>query len=1163
MPLFEDQRENSSLERKSLLMKVFARFTLIILLLFAWAPESWSAGLPQVSSDAQFLVNPEILNAKIKESEKTTNLDEGTKKNLIGLYRKSLDNLETAASYDALADKFVRAIETAPADTRKIREKIERRGQQTKEKNADIPENISLQDIEPQLLKTKAQLTEMEAKVAALGLQVTIQGERPIKAGQRLAEIKKAEEALLVALKAPAPQNENPQVAEARHWVQQTQLQAFASETKMLNQELVSMPVVVELTNAQREEALNSLERTRSLVQRLEAKVNQKRQAEAAKSVDQTEEAMRQVSASPPLLQQAAAANAALSDELQSVTATLEQNAEEKDTLDKELKTLDEKFKNTKQKIELARLNQALGMVLSEQRRALPDTRLLRKKTADNEAAIAETGLLQVQHNEARQLLDDVEGYAAQLASGSPPDEFRHIEPELRKLLVNRRELLDKIITANQTSLGLRSELEILYRQLLVTVTSFDTFLAERLLWTRSTPALRLKDFRNLSQEAAALFTPSQWLATGKQLVSQTIASPTFFLACLVAAVLLWCKNILLTRLDTTVRLASNPTTYRFVLPLQAVGLTLLLALPAPLLLLILAWQLHSIIDTSNFSRAVATGLIVFSYRFYLLRSIRTLLLPKGLASGFFHWQKSTLSLLRREAGFLIVSFLPVSFLTQVTFLTNYHAGGSYPLVRLFFIATLGTLIISSYHLFHPKTGIWERFSLDNSHRLLARLSPLFFWIIILIPLVMIGLVIVGYIVTVGSLLRCVIHSIWFAFGIVVCHQLIERWLIQSSRRLALQKAMSLRAANIETKADQEPGPLTTESFGVLEADPAEDLIVLSADSRKLLDTVAALAFSAGLYWVWGDVLPALHIFNEFTLWKSTAIVNGQATNVPVTVADVGLTFLIGIITLTATRHFPSLLKIVLLKHLDMSAGARYTTTTLSRYIIGGTGLMFIAEILGFSWSQIQWLVAALGVGIGFGLQEIVANFISGLIILFERPIRVGDVVTIGTTDGIVTRIRIRATTIRDYDRKELLVPNKEFISGRLLNWSLSDPVIRLLVPVGIAYGSDVQTAMGLMTQAATNNTLVLDDPKPVVTFDSFGDNALLLTLRCFIGSVDDRVPAKSALHQAIDQQFREAKISMAFPQRDVHLDTNKPLEIRVVQDQGMTSNISPLGQEG
>ena len=196
--------------------------------------------------------------------------------------------------------------------------------------------------------------------------------------------------------------------------------------------------------------------------------------------------------------------------------------------------------------------------------------------------------------------------------------------------------------------------------------------------------------------------------------------------------------------------------------------------------------------------------------------------------------------------------------------------------------------------------------------------------------------------------------------------------------------------------------------------------------------------------------------------------------------------------------------------------------------------------------------------GIGFGLQEIVANFISGLIILFERPIRVGDVVTIGTTDGMVTRIRIRATTIRDFDRKELLVPNKEFISGRLLNWSLSDPVIRILLPVGIAYGSDVEKAMSLMVQAAEENALVLDEPKPVVTFDSFGDNALLLTLRCFIGTVDDRVPARSALHQAIDQKFRQAEISMAFPQRDVHLDTNRPLDIRMVPAEDGLRNVPP-----
>jgi len=177
-------------------------------------------------------------------------------------------------------------------------------------------------------------------------------------------------------------------------------------------------------------------------------------------------------------------------------------------------------------------------------------------------------------------------------------------------------------------------------------------------------------------------------------------------------------------------------------------------------------------------------------------------------------------------------------------------------------------------------------------------------------------------------------------------------------------------------------------------------------------------------------------------------------------------------------------------------------------------------------------------------LQEIVANFISGLIILFERPIRVGDIVTVGDTDGIVTRIRIRATTIRTWDRKELLVPNKEFVTGRLLNWSLSDQITRLVINVGVAYGSDVQKAMRLISEAAEENHRVLRDPKPSVVFDGFGDNALSLTLRCFVGNVDDRLDTISEIHQAVNQKFNEAEIVIAFPQRDLHFDPRQPLEI-------------------
>ena len=200
-------------------------------------------------------------------------------------------------------------------------------------------------------------------------------------------------------------------------------------------------------------------------------------------------------------------------------------------------------------------------------------------------------------------------------------------------------------------------------------------------------------------------------------------------------------------------------------------------------------------------------------------------------------------------------------------------------------------------------------------------------------------------------------------------------------------------------------------------------------------------------------------------------------------------------------------------------------------------------------WSRLQWLIAALGVGIGFGLQEIVANFISGLIFLFERPIRVGDVVTVGDTEGAVSRIQIRATTIRTWDGQELLVPNKEFITGRLLNWSLSDQTTRLKVPVGIAYGSDVQQAMKLMDDAARQNQTILSDPAPYVMFLGFGDNALQLELRCFVGVQSHRLPAITNLHEVINRYFNEAGISISFPQRDVHLDASKPLDVRIHKD--------------
>jgi potassium efflux system protein len=328
--------------------------------------------------------------------------------------------------------------------------------------------------------------------------------------------------------------------------------------------------------------------------------------------------------------------------------------------------------------------------------------------------------------------------------------------------------------------------------------------------------------------------------------------------------------------------------------------------------------------------------------------------------------------------------------------------------------------------------------------------------------------------------------------------------------------------------------------------EPEIDVIALSDTSRKLITTAILLYGLFGLWFIWSDVFPALRILDDLALWHHTVMVDGEAQVFPVTLASLGRALLYATITIMLAKQLPAVLEILLLQHSEVSAGSRYTITTLTNYAIVTSGLVLVFKTIGADWSQLQWLVAALGVGIGFGLQEIVANFISGIIILFERPIRIGDVVTVGDTDGTVTRIRSRATTIRSWDGKELLVPNKEFITGRLLNWSLSDQATRIVLSVGIAYGSDVRLAMRLLEEAARENECVLDDPAPSVIFETFGDNSLGLLLRCFVDSVDIRYPTMSALNEAINDKFNAAGIVIAFPQRDLHIDTIRPLQVEL-----------------
>ncbi len=220
-----------------------------------------------------------------------------------------------------------------------------------------------------------------------------------------------------------------------------------------------------------------------------------------------------------------------------------------------------------------------------------------------------------------------------------------------------------------------------------------------------------------------------------------------------------------------------------------------------------------------------------------------------------------------------------------------------------------------------------------------------------------------------------------------------------------------------------------------------------------------------------------------------------------------------------------------------MERGASISIGNLSRFFVMILGALVIIQTAGINLSALTVLFGALGVGIGFGLQTITDNFISGIIILFEKPIKVGDRIALDDVNGNVMNISIRATTILTNDNVSIIVPNSEFISGRVINWSHNDRNIRFRIPVGVSYNEDPVLIKKLLLEVAEENPSVLKTPKPDVFFDEFGDSSLNFLLGVWTSEYTDRpAPFKSDLYFAIFEKFKEHNVEIPFPQRDLHI---------------------------
>jgi small-conductance mechanosensitive channel len=248
--------------------------------------------------------------------------------------------------------------------------------------------------------------------------------------------------------------------------------------------------------------------------------------------------------------------------------------------------------------------------------------------------------------------------------------------------------------------------------------------------------------------------------------------------------------------------------------------------------------------------------------------------------------------------------------------------------------------------------------------------------------------------------------------------------------------------------------------------------------------------------------------------------------------------FLLAIVLLfTLASLFRKILVYKILVKRNIDLGVSIAVGKIINYIIITIGLIIIFQSTGIDLSSITILFGALGVGIGFGLQHITNNFISGIIILFERPIKVGDRIEVGGVAGDVMNISARATTILTNDNITVIVPNSEFMNSNVINWSHNDRSVRISLKVGVSYKEDPDVVREILTEVAMQNDGVLKYPQPQVLFSEYGDSSLDFLLRVWTLEYTNRPQIlKSNLYYEIFRKFREKKIEIPYPQRDVHL---------------------------
>jgi potassium efflux system protein len=1069
----------------------------------------------------------------------TATLPEGDERTaLLKSYTDTRAAIANFEQYRRQIDTYVLSRANAVKQAEAIEEKLVALHNAPKQPDKAL-KSSSLAAVEQTILVDKTDLDAKKGQLVDIQGQVDAMPKRPTEIRARIAELAQLTTDLKSQLDVMNKQAASGSKEEAALWMAEAQMASVAAEKASLEEELLSQPMRLELLKAQLDQLSYDIGHTEKRAESLAVRAAELRNGEAAQAQAAADLVLAETEGKHELIRQLASRNVDLTKTFSERNEDIEA-AEKQDTdVKSQAEQLEADLKSIEHKLELLGMSTAVGEILRERQAQLPIQNEIGKRISSNSDAIQAASLRQVEHEEERREMRDRSEYIDRLVAGQDPQVVAQIKDDLSQLIRSRRDLLRKAIDLDNSYALTLGDLDFALRRYEVAVEAYRNFISERLLWIPSRDKFGFfqGDESGLPQQLREVFAPDRWVTVIKHMPGEFQKQPLTIAMLILLLVLVGYTRRIRRQLVESGKNVGYVRSDNFVSTLHALGLSLLLSLKWPMLTMIVAWLFELQDEESELATALYLPLVRTTFYFWGLEFLRVALQPKGLVDAHFRWPSSRVSLILRRIIALELTFLPSAFL--VGFCLSLYpriVGGSLGTIAVtlvllsiahFFLRLPEFVQTKMQHIFRDTGGkenpIWSRI-----------VRKLLFWI----PVAAILAVFLGYTFTAIEIALLLIKTFVLLSCTLILHEIGLRWLSLTRRRMAF----NARQEHSKTAVEEADVRIEEE---ILVNDP--DL--LNDQGTKLLNLLIVLAGFLGIAWIWSDIFPALGILDSVKLWHQTVMIDGREVADPVTLADVFKALLFAIVGWVALRRMPSLLEIFLRQKLKLAPASAYALTRVFQYAATMLLVIFVVGSLGVSWSSLQWAVAALSLGIGFGLQEIVANFISGLIILFEQPIRLGDTVTVGDISGTVTRIQMRATTIRDFDRRELLVPNKEFITSRLLNWSLSDSITRRLIQVGVVYGTDMDKALELVRDIARQNPLVLTDPEPTVTFDNFGDSSLLISLRYFIDNLDKRAGADSELRLAINRRFAEEGISIAFPRRDIHLESAQPIQVRLVGD--------------